>query len=76
MSKNITEMTILITAAASGIGSVMASELAAKGATIIICDCDKERLKIFSEQNPGVHAYETDIQDEQVSEEIISLDKE
>ena len=65
MSKNIAEMTILITAAASGIGSVMASELAAKGAIIIICDCDKEQLKIFSEQNPAVHAHETDIQDEQ-----------
>ena len=63
-------MTILITAAASGIGSIMASELASKGATIIICDCDKEQLKTFSEQNPGVHAHETDIQDEQALKKL------
>ena len=70
MPKNISEMTILITAAASGIGSVMASELKSKGATIIICDCNKEILETFSKNNPDIYTYETDIQNESSVKEL------
>ena len=61
MTKEISSMRIAITAAASGIGSYIATELSALGAQIAICDHDEERLEAFKENHNNISVTKADV---------------
>ena len=56
MAKEIKEMRIAVTGAASGIGSVIANELSTLGARVAICDKDAERLQAFAADHENIFA--------------------
>lgn len=54
---------VLVTAAASGIGRVVAQRFAAAGARVHICDVSDEALAAFTAANPGIGATRADVAD-------------
>ena len=54
MAKEIKEMRIAVTGAASGIGSVIANELSSLGAHVAICDKDAERVQAFAADHENI----------------------
>ena len=61
MTKEISSMRIAITAAASGIGSHIATELSALGAQIAICDHDNKHLEAFKENYNSISVTKADV---------------
>ena len=56
MAKEIKEMRIAVTGAASGIGSVIANELSSLGARVAICDKNAERVQAFTADHEDIFA--------------------
>ena len=54
MAKEIKEMRIAVTGAASGIGSVIANELSSLGARVAICDKNAERVQAFTTDHEDI----------------------
>ena len=61
---HIRDLKIVITAGASGIGSEVAIALSKAGASVMVCDVNKNTLKSFSNNNPGIDAYHADVSNE------------
>jgi len=64
MAKEITEMRIAVTGAASGIGSVIADELSSSGAHVAICDKDAERVQAFAADHEDIFAMVANVSEE------------
>ena len=64
---------IIVTAAASGLGSELAKSLQQSGAKVIICDNNPDELEIFSKNNPDIDSYEVDVSNE---DQVITFFKE
>jgi NAD(P)-dependent dehydrogenase (short-subunit alcohol dehydrogenase family) len=54
---------VLVTAAASGIGGVVAARFAAAGAKVHVCDVADEALAAFAAGHPGIGASRADVAD-------------
>lgn len=54
---------VLVTAAASGIGSVVAARFAAAGAKVHVCDVADEALAAFAAGHPGIGLTRADVSD-------------
>ena len=57
------EKVVLITAAADGIGSLMAEAFSVTGCKVHICDVDEQALAVFLENNPMISGTLTDVSD-------------
>ncbi|WP_254424197.1 SDR family oxidoreductase [Thalassospira marina] len=55
---------VLVTAGASGIGAAIARAFLETGASVLICDIDKNALADFAAQNPNVFTLPADVSDE------------
>jgi NAD(P)-dependent dehydrogenase (short-subunit alcohol dehydrogenase family) len=63
MNVDLTGKRVIITAAGSGIGAVMAGEFAGAGARVHICDIDRAALAAFAQEHPGVGTTVADVAD-------------
>ena len=61
MNKSATELRVLVTAGAAGIGSAIATTFAAAGAKVFICDVDADALSQFSATHPLIGTTLTDV---------------
>jgi len=71
--EHVKDLVILITAGASGIGSVIARILSQADAKVIICDNDQEAIDKFSKNNSTITTFNTDVSNE---EQVTVLFKE
>lgn len=55
--------TILITGGTSGIGVELASELLARGNTVIVTGRNRQSLDTVKQQFPGIHVFQSDVSD-------------
>jgi uncharacterized oxidoreductase len=55
--------TILITGGTSGIGVELASELLARGNTVIVTGRNRQSLDTVQQQFPGIHVFQSDVSD-------------
>ena len=55
----------LVTAAADGIGKVVAATLLDEGARVHVCDVDADRLAAFAAEQPGISATVADVSSEE-----------
>jgi len=58
-----TGRTILITGGTSGIGLELATQLIARGNTVIVTGRDLDRLEVARRAVPGLHAFQSDVSD-------------
>ena len=63
MDLNITNMRVLVTAGAAGIGREIARAFAREGARVHICDIDREALEAFASSEPGLTQSVCDVAD-------------
>ncbi len=61
MSKRKRSQVVAITAAASGIGKVIAESFLEKGAVVYVCDVDDEALSAFSTVHEDLHGLHADV---------------
>ena len=71
--EHLKNLNIIVTAAASGLGSKLAKSLQQSGAKVIICDNNPDELEIFSKNNPNIDTYEVDVSNEN---QVITFFKE
>jgi len=71
--EHLKNLNIIVTAAASGLGSKLAESLQQSGAKVIICDNNPDELEIFSKNNPNIDTYEVDVSNEN---QVITFFKE
>ena len=62
--KHLQNLKIVITAAASGLGSVIATTLSKSGSQVYICDNNKAALENFSKKNPLINCTFADVSNE------------
>lgn len=61
METNFKNNNIVITAGASGIGYNIAKGFVANGATVFICDIDREKVDFINENKKNIHAFVADV---------------
>ena len=74
--EHLQELKVVITAAASGLGSDIATTLSKNGSKVFICDNDELALKNFSEKNPTINCFHADVSDEAQMKEFFLNIKE
>ena len=68
--QHLQELKVVITAAASGLGSEIATTLSKHGSKVFICDNDKLALRKFSEKNPTINCFHADVSNESQMKEF------
>jgi NAD(P)-dependent dehydrogenase (short-subunit alcohol dehydrogenase family) len=64
---------VLITAAAAGIGRVIADTFAASGATVHLCDIDEQAISLCRSESPALRATQVDLTDSAALDEWIDM---
>ncbi|MCD6064241.1 MAG: fabG [Flavipsychrobacter sp.] len=60
---NLSELNILITGGANGIGKALSTSLADAVANVIVIDRDQKALDLLREEHPAIHGYAADLTD-------------
>ena len=73
MDLKIAGLRVLVTAGASGIGLATARAFAREGARVIICDIDRNALKVVAASDPGFAQMECDVSDSAAVSQLFDL---
>ena len=57
------QKTVLITGGTAGIGLELATQLLARGNTVIVTGRDEQKIEEAKQANPGLHAFQSDVSD-------------
>ncbi len=74
--RHLKNLKVVITAAASGVGSEMAVALSEAGAQVVICDNNKTLLDEFSQNNPNIISIEANVANEKQMSSMFSSIKD